>query len=73
MLEPQNPEDDAFILEFKVLCPNWESGLEDAVAAALSQIEEKQYQADLVQKGIDENRLRKYGFAFRGKEVLIGS
>ncbi len=48
MLEPQNPEDDAFILEFKVLCPNWESGLEDAVAAALSQIEEKQYQADLV-------------------------
>lgn len=30
-------------------------------------------QAALAAKGIPEERIRKYGFAFRGKRVLIGS
>ena len=37
------------------------------------QINEKQYEAALIAKGINKNRIRKYGFAFKGKEVLIGS
>ncbi|MCI8646370.1 MAG: AAA family ATPase [Firmicutes bacterium] len=73
MLEPRNREDDAIILEFKVFQPKRENSLEDTVAAALAQIEEKQYQTSFVQKGIEESRILKYGFAFRGKEVLIGS
>lgn len=73
MLEPKNPEeDDAIILEFKVLDADEESDLKDTVAAALKQIEEKHYDAYLIEKGIPEDHIRKYGFAFRGKEVLIG-
>ena len=73
MLEPKNPnEDDAIILEFKVLDEDEESSLTDTVQAALKQIEEKHYDAYLIEKGIPEDHIRKYGFAFRGKEVLIG-
>lgn len=40
-------------------------------AAAVRQIEEKDYDAMLIANGIDRSRIRHYGFAFRGKEVLI--
>lgn len=46
--------------------------LEDAVDAALRQIEEKNYDAQLVALGIAKDKIRHYGFAFAGKKVLIG-
>lgn len=72
LLEPLNPKDDAFIFEFKVFQPKKETGLADTVAAALKQIEDRNYEAGLLAKGIAKERIRKYGFAFCGNQVLIG-
>ena len=72
MLEPKDKADDAFILEFKVFNRRREQTLEDTVAAALAQIEEKNYAAALMEKGIPATKIRKYGLAFEGKNVLIG-
>lgn len=72
ILEPLKDADDGIILEFKVHDSDEEATLEDTVTAALAQIEEKQYAQTLIAKGISENRIQKYGFAFEGKTVLIG-
>ena len=72
MLKPRKNEDNAIILEFKVHDPESEKNLQETVDAALKQIKDMNYQAALVAEGIPETRIKKYGFAFEGKKVLIG-
>lgn len=73
ILEPKDTrQDDAIILEFKVFNKRKEQSLEETVIAAKKQIEEKQYEKQLIEHGILQERIRSYGFAFCGKEVLIG-
>jgi hypothetical protein len=72
MLEPKSEEDDAIIIEFKVFDKRKEKTLEDTVAIAQRQIEEKAYARTFLDKGIPQERIRAYGFAFEGKKVLIG-
>lgn len=73
MLKPHNQEKDcAYIIEFKVHKPRKEKDLEQTLANALLQIEEKQYEAELTAEGVAPERIRKYGIVFMGKECLIG-
>ena len=72
MIEPKDTEKDAIIIEFKVFNSRKENSLEDTVQSALTQIEEKDYEASLIARGIPADHIRKYGFAFQGKTVLIG-
>ena len=62
---------NAIILEFKVFDSYDESTLEDTAQSALRQIEEKNYDAELIARGVEKDRIRHYGFAFEGKKVLI--
>ena len=75
MLIPKNNDKkyNAIILEFKVFDSYDESTLEETVQSALKQIEEKNYDAELLARGIEKERIRHYGFAFEGKQVLIES
>ena len=74
MLEPIDKTNEKYpgiVIEFKVINPRKESSLEETVAAALKQIEDKNYDAELIKRGVKEENIHHYGFAFKGKEVLI--
>lgn len=72
MLIPRQKNQLAFVLEFKVYDAQEELKLEDTVQSALVQIEEKDYDTELIERGISKSKIRHYGFAFEGKRVLIG-
>ena len=70
IMEPRKMKSNAIIMELKVRDTE-ETSLEDTAEEALNQIERQKYGAVLKAKGIPEERIWKYGFAFEGKEVLI--
>ena len=72
MLIPRNITEQAYVLEFKVHDPEDETSLQETVQAALTQIQEKQYDAELAELHIKPEQIHHYGFAFEGKKVLIG-
>ena len=73
IMKPSDREADyAYIIEFKVHKPKKEKDLEETLANAHKQIEENGYEAELVAEGFAPEKIRKYGFAFQGKECLIG-
>ena len=70
MMIPRQNVKPAVVIEFKV--KNKEKTLEETVQSALQQITAKNYDAEILDRGIDPERIYHYGFAFEGKEVLIG-
>ena len=75
MLEPIDKSNEnlpCIVIEFKVINPKKEKTLEETVEAALNQIEDKGYDAELIKRGVKRENIHHYGFAFRGKKVLIG-
>ena len=74
MLEPIDKNNEKYpgiVIEFKVFNQKKEDTLEETVKNALRQIKEKDYDAELIKRGVKEENIQHYGFAFRGKEVLI--
>lgn len=72
MLEPKHPgQENAVILEFKVRSTRKEKSLEETAQSALKQIKQRKYREELKTKGIQEEQIKEYGFAFEGKTVLI--
>ena len=74
MLEPKDKQTQKYpgiVIEFKVINPRKENSLEETVEAALKQIEDRNYDAELINRGVKEENIHHYGFAFKSKEVLI--
>ncbi len=72
MMEPYKKDEPAFILEFKVHRPGRGKTMEDTLRDTLKQIEDKNYDRELLARGIPKENIRHYGFVFEGKTVLIG-
>ena len=69
MLEPQDKTKNSFIIEFKVANDMKESTIEDVIESAKKQIEEKDYESNLRERGF--NNITKMVFAFKGKECKM--
>ena len=69
MLEPKDKNGNSFIMEFKVHKPEKEKEIEETIANAKKQIEEKQYEESLKERGF--TNITKMVFAFKGKEVKM--
>ena len=69
MLEPKDKNGNSFIMEFKVLEDKEEKTIEETIANAKKQIEEKRYEESLKERGF--TNITKMVFAFKGKEVKM--
>ena len=71
ILEPLRKGKMAYVIEFKVHKAKREKDLSETADNALRQIVEKNYDAELLSRGISKDNIRHLGFAFYGKTVLI--
>lgn len=71
MMKAVDKQQNSYIIEFKVFNPEKDKDLSDCADKALRQIAEKSYVTELLAEGVDVANIRKYGFAFEGKSVLI--
>ena len=69
MLEPKDKNQNSFIMEFKVHKPEKESSIEETIANAKRQIEERKYEQSLRERGF--TNITKMVFAFKGKDVKM--
>lgn len=72
MLVPKQPNQNAYVIEFKVFNPQKEASIKETIKSGLEQIKAKNYDADLLSRNISKDRIFHYCFAFEGKKVLIG-
>ena len=68
---PKKACDPGLVIEFKTQDLDCETKLEKTCQNALKQIRKKEYVTELLDNTVSENRIYVYGFAFKGKDVLI--
>ena len=71
MLIPYNKNSHTIVMEFKVIDPDEENSLDETANSALQQIDDKNYDTELLSQGYDKKSIQHYGFAFEGNKVLI--
>ncbi|OLN33109.1 AAA family ATPase [Desulfosporosinus metallidurans] len=69
MVIPRDTSKAGLIIEFRSVDPEEVKDLEQIAQLALQQIEAKEYQQELFERGI--HKIIKLGIVFRGKEVLV--
>ena len=69
MLEPKDKNGNSFIMEFKVHRLEKEKDIEETIANAKKQIEDKKYEETLRERGF--TNITKMVYAFKGKEVKM--
>ena len=69
MLEPKDKNGNSFIMEFKVYKEDKEKTIEETIENAKKQIEERQYEQNLKERGY--KNITKMVYAFKGKEVKM--
>ena len=66
---PHDPAQTGYVIEFKTVDKEDNETVDTAAAAALAQIEEKKYETELVERGIEN--IKKLAIVFSGKDVYI--
>jgi hypothetical protein len=66
---PHDPNRTGYVIEFKTVDKEDNETVDSAAAAALAQIQEKKYETELIEKGIEN--IKKLAIVFSGKEVYV--
>jgi len=66
---PKDTTQTGYVIEFKSVDKDENETVENAIKAALAQIEAKHYDTELKERGIKQ--IKKLAIAFRGKEVFV--
>ncbi len=69
MIIPHDLSLTGYVIEFKTVDTEDNETVETAAAAALEQIEEKKYETELIDRGIEN--IKKLAILFRGKDVYV--
>jgi hypothetical protein len=69
MVIPKDPRQIGYIIEFKVVDSDDDETVDEALDAALTQINEKRYDTQLIERGIQH--IKKMAIAFSGKQLFL--
>jgi hypothetical protein len=69
MIIPKDSRQTGYVIEFKTVDKEDNETVDTAVQTALAQIEEKQYETELLERGIEN--IKKLAVVFNGKDVYV--